>query len=71
MMRYLIVIEKTNTGYSAYAPDLSGCIATGTTKAEVKKNMQEAIAFHLEGLQLEGLEIPQPSVSSAYVEIAA
>lgn len=71
MMRYLIVIEKIDTGYSAYSPDLSGCVATGATEVEVTQNMQEAIAFHLEGLQLEGLEIPQPSVSSAYVEIAA
>jgi predicted RNase H-like HicB family nuclease len=62
MMRYPIIIEKTNTGYSAYSPDLSGCVATGTTKAEVTQNMHEAIAFHLEGLRLEGLEIPQPRV---------
>ena len=67
-MKYLIVIEPTNTGYSAYSPDINGCVATGSTKEEVTKNMQEAISFHLEGLKLEGYEIPQPKSSSSYVE---
>ena len=70
-MKYLIVIEKTETGYSAYSPDLPGCVSTGATREETEKNMQEAIAFHLDGLKAEGLEIPQPSSSSAYVVIAA
>ncbi len=56
-MRHLIVIEKTNTGYSAYSLELSGCAATGKTEVEVTQNMQEAIAFHFESLQLERLEI--------------
>ena len=70
-MQYLIVIEKTETGYSAYSPDLLGCVSTGATREEVEQNMREAIEFHLDGLKLEGLEIPQPTTSSAYVEVAA
>ncbi|MBW4473669.1 MAG: type II toxin-antitoxin system HicB family antitoxin [Stenomitos rutilans HA7619-LM2] len=69
-MQYLIVIEQTTTGYSAYSPDLPGCVSTGSTREEVEQNMHEAIAFHLDGLKLEGLEIPQPTTSSAYVEVA-
>jgi predicted RNase H-like HicB family nuclease len=68
--KYLIVIEKTETGYSAYSPDLDGCIATGKTEEEIQQNMQEAIEFHLEGLKLEGYPIPEPHSSSAFVEIA-
>ena len=71
MMQYLIVIEKTETGYSAYSPDLPGCVSTGETRGEVEQNMREAVEFHLDGLNLEGLEIPQPTTSSAYVEVAA
>lgn len=68
--KYLIVIEKTDTGYSAYSPDLDGCIATGSTEEETQQNMQEAIEFHLEGLKLEGYAIPEPHATSAFVEIA-
>lgn len=71
MMQYLIVIEKTETGYSAYSPDLPGCVSTGTTRKEVEQNMREAVAFHLDGLKLDGFEIPQPTTSSAYIEVAA
>ena len=53
-MKYLTVIEKTSTGYSAYSPDLAGCVSTGSTIEEVTANMEEAIQFHLEGLKLEG-----------------
>lgn len=70
-MQYLIVIEKTETGYSAYSPDLLGCVSTGATREEVEQNMHEAVEFHLDGLKVEGLEIPQPTTSSAYVEVAA
>lgn len=70
-MKYLILLEKTETGYSAYSPDLPGCVSTGATREEVEQNMREAIEFHLEGLKLEGLEIPMPSTLSAYVEVAA
>ncbi len=71
MKKYLVIIEETATGYSAYSPDIPGCAAVGETRQEVETNMQEAIAFHLEGLRLEGYAIPEPSSYSAYVEIAA
>ena len=67
-MKYLTVIEKTNTGYSAYSPDLDGCVSTGSTIKEVTTNMKEAIEFHLEGLKLEGYEIPEPKTTSTYIE---
>jgi predicted RNase H-like HicB family nuclease len=68
-MQYLTIIEKTTTGYSAYSPDLLGCVSTGETYEDVEQNMREAIAFHLEGLRLEGYEIPQPSTLSTYIEV--
>jgi predicted RNase H-like HicB family nuclease len=68
-MQYLIVIEKTTTGYSAYSPDLDGCIATGSTKQEVEQSMREAIEFHLKGLRQEGYSVPQPSSYSTYVDV--
>ena len=71
MRKYLIVIEKTDTGYSAYPPDLPGCASSGVTRAEVERNIQEAIEFHLEGLLLEGYAAPEPSSYSSYIEIAA
>ena len=70
-MKYLVIIEPTETGFSAYSPDLPGCVSTGATREEVERNMQEAMAFHMEGLQLEGLPVPAPSSASAYVEVAA
>lgn len=70
-MKYLIVIEKSASGFSAYSPDLPGCVSTGATREETEANMQEAITFHLEGLKAEGLAIPQPSSSSAYIVVAA
>jgi predicted RNase H-like HicB family nuclease len=69
-MRYAIVIEQANGNYSAYAPDVPGCVATGATLEEVQQTMQEALAFHLEGLREEGLPIPPPS-TVAYVDVAA
>lgn len=69
-MKYLVVIEKTGTGYSAYSPDIDGCVATGSTKGEVEKNMKEAIEFHLEGLKLEKQEIPRPNSYSDYLEVS-
>ncbi len=71
MKRYLIVIEKTGTGYSAYSPDLPGWVSTGSSRAEVEKNMNEAIAFHLEGLREQGQPVPEPHAYSAYVELPA
>lgn len=70
-MRYLVVLESTETGFSAYSPDLPGCIATGATREETERNMTEAIAFHLEGMHKEGLEVPQPHSFSTYLEIPA
>ena len=70
-MKYLVVIEPTDTGFSAYSPDLPGCVATGATEEEVQREMREAMTFHIEGLQLEGYPVPQPSTRSAYVELAA
>jgi predicted RNase H-like HicB family nuclease len=70
-MKYLIVIEQTKSGFSAYSPDVPHCIATGNTRDEVEREMKEAIAFHLDGLKAEGMPLPQPSTSSSYVEIPA
>jgi predicted RNase H-like HicB family nuclease len=71
MRKYLIVIEKTLTGFSAYSPDLDGCVSTGATREEVEQNMREAIAFHLDGLREEGQAAPEPHTYSAYVELPA
>jgi predicted RNase H-like HicB family nuclease len=69
--KYLIVIEQTESVYSAYSPDLPGCVSTGASRTEVERNMREAIAFHLEGLREEGQPVPEPHTHSAYVELAA
>jgi len=70
MNRYLVIIEKTPTGFSAYSPDVPGCVATGSTREGVEANMQEAIAFHIEGLKREGLPVPEASAESAYLIVA-
>ena len=70
-MKYLVVIEPTGTGFSAYSPDLPGCVSTGATRDEFERNMQEAVELHLEGLREEGYPVPEPGTSSAYVEISA
>lgn len=67
-MKYLVIIEETNTGFSAYPPDLPGCASTGSTREEIEKNIQEAIEFHLDGLQRSGLDVPEPKSYSTYVE---
>jgi len=66
MYKFLIVFEKTKTGYSAYSPDLPGCIATGKTREETEKNMYSAIEMHVEGLIEDDLPIPKPNASSEY-----
>jgi predicted RNase H-like HicB family nuclease len=71
MNRYLIVVEETKTGFSAYSPDLDGCIATGANRGEVEQKMREAMEFHLEGLKEEHLNIPTPHSFSTYLEISA
>lgn len=70
-MRYAIVIEKADKNYSAYAPDLPGCIGTGNTISEVEAEMREAIIFHLEGLREDGLPVPAAASMVGYVDIAA
>ena len=70
-MRYAIVIEKAEGNYSAYVPDLPGCVATGATVTEVETEMREAISFHLAGMREEGLPIPTPSSAVEYLDIAA
>ena len=60
-MRYAIVIEKAPANYSAYVPDLPGCVATGSTVAATKNNIRESIRFHIEGLKEDGFPIPQPT----------
>lgn len=69
-MRYATIIEQTPTSYSAYVPDLPGCIANGATVEEVLAQIQAAISFHLEGLQLEGLPIPASTTICEYIEAA-
>ena len=69
MSRYLMIIETTDTGFSAYPPDVPGCVATGRTRKEVEQRMKEAIAFHLDGLRREGLPVPSPRSDVAYCEI--
>ena len=63
MSRYLIIIEATSTGYSAYSPDLPGCVATGRTREEVQREMHDAIEFHIDGLRLVGEQVPEPQTS--------
>ena len=70
-MKYFIVIEETDTEYSAYSPDVPGCVSTGSAREECAANMREAIEFPLEGMKEEGLVVPQPSSSLTYVEVAA
>lgn len=70
-MKYAVVIEKAGSNYSAYVPDLPGCIATGKTIAEVEIKIKNAIEFHLEGMKQDGQTIPPPSSAVEYVEVAA
>jgi predicted RNase H-like HicB family nuclease len=70
-MRYAVVIEKAENNYSAYVPDLPGCIATGKTVEEAEQLIREAIELHLTGLREGGLPIPQPSSQVEYIEVAA
>lgn len=69
VVRYLVVIEKADGNYSAYVPDLPGCVATGSTREEVAREIHEAIRFHLEGLKEDGLPITEPSSISEYLEV--
>ncbi len=71
MSRYLIIVEPTATGFSAYSPDVPGCVATGRTREEVEREMREALAFHLDGLREDGRPVPPPGAAAAYVDVAA
>ena len=71
MYRFLIAIEKANGNYSAYSPDLPGCIATGKTVEETERNMHEAIQMHVRGMLEDGLPIPEPQSIAEYVAVAA
>lgn len=70
-MRILIVVEKTATGYSAYSPDVPGCVAAGASREEVERAMREAIQFHLDGLRTHGAAVPEPQAYATYYEVAA
>jgi predicted RNase H-like HicB family nuclease len=67
-MRYAVVIEKANGNYSAYVPDLPGCVATGETVKAVEHEIRSAIRFHIDGLKADGMEIPPPTSIAEYVE---
>ena len=67
-LRYAVVIEKADTSYSAYIPDLPGCVATGATMRAVRQEIRSAIRFHIEGLREDDLDVPQPTSIATYVE---
>ena len=69
-MRYLIVIERTRTGFSAYSPDLEGCVAAARSRPSVIRAMQRAVEFHLEGLRAQGRRRPRPASDAVFVEVA-
>ena len=71
MKRYAIVIEKAAANYAAYVPDLPGCVATGSSVEETERLLRKAIALHLDGLQEDGLPVPEPSSVVEYVEIGS
>jgi predicted RNase H-like HicB family nuclease len=70
-IRYPVVIEQTGTGYSAYSPDVSGCVAVGDTKEETRLNFQDAMVAHFQAMREVGEPIPEPRTSVDYVEVAA
>jgi predicted RNase H-like HicB family nuclease len=67
-VRYAIVIEKAEGNYSAYVPDLPGCVATGETVAAVEAEIRDAVRFHIDGLKQDGLPVPKPTSIADYVE---
>lgn len=70
-MKYAVVFEKAQSNFSAFVPDLPGCVATGATIEEVEVHIREAIEFHIEGMRQDGEEIPPPNCSVEYIEVAA
>lgn len=71
MKKYLVVVEETATGFSAYSPDLPGCIATGATREVVEREMRDAMQFHIEGMREDGQIVPEPHSYPAFCEVAA
>lgn len=69
--RFLVVVEDAGANFSAYSPDLPGCVATGATREEAEANMYEAIQFHIEGLREDGLPIPNSTATAEYVVVGA
>jgi len=69
--KYAVVFEKSPNNYAAYVPDLPGCVSTGATREEVERNIREAIAFHIEGLLIEGEPVPEPTSWTEVVEASA
>jgi predicted RNase H-like HicB family nuclease len=69
MMRYAVVIEKTGTGYSAYVPDLPGCVSVGRTREEMDHNIREAIELYLDELREQGASVPEPSTDAEYIAV--
>jgi predicted RNase H-like HicB family nuclease len=69
-MRYAIVVERGPTSYGAYVPDLPGCVAAGETREEALRLIREAIEFHIEEMQTDGIPVPEPSSTAEYVEVA-
>jgi len=70
MYRFLVVVEKANGNYSTYSPDLPGCVATGITREEAKRNMQEAIGMHIQGLLEDNLPVPESQAFAEYIDIS-
>ena len=70
MIRYLVVLERTDRNYGAHAPDLPGCVATGQTPEETLGRMLEAIEVHVRGLEEDGLQVPEPTTTASYVTVA-
>lgn len=66
--RYAVVIEKAKRNYSAYVPDLPGCVSTGATLKQVERSIREAIAFHLDGMRADGIRIPEPKTKCEYID---
>jgi predicted RNase H-like HicB family nuclease len=70
-MKVLVIVEQTSTGYSAYSPDLPGCVAAGASRGDVEQRMREAIELHVEGLRADGEPLPEPHTYATVVEFAA
>ena len=69
-VRYAVIIENAGSNYSAYVPDLPGCVATGKSLEEAERSIRDALRFHIDGMKAENLPVPQPSVAVEYVEIS-